>query len=46
LFFEKTKLDEARDFWRTGLSRLMENVPDFEIVVRDLREEFEFLKGI
>lgn len=46
LFFDKIKLDEARDFWRTGLSRLMENVPDFEIVVRDLREEFEFLRGI
>jgi predicted nucleotidyltransferase component of viral defense system len=46
LFFEKVKLDEARDFWKTGLSRLMENVPDFEIVVRDLREDFEFLRSI
>lgn len=46
LFFEKTKLDEARDFWITGLSRLMANVPDFEIVVKDLRKELEFLRSL
>lgn len=46
LFFEKTKLDEARDFWITGLSRLMANVPNFDIVVKDLRKELEFLKSL
>lgn len=46
LFFEERKIEEARDFWKTGLSRLMENVPDFEIVIRDLKEDIEFLRGL
>lgn len=46
LFFEERKIEEARDFWKTGLSRLMENVPDFEIVIRDLKKEIEFLRGL
>ncbi len=44
LFFEKTKIDEARDFWKVGLSRLMNEVPDFEMIILDLRKELEFLK--
>jgi len=45
LFFEKTKIDEARDFWKVGLSRLMNEVPDFEMIVLDLGKELEFLKN-
>lgn len=44
LFFEDTKLNEARDFWEKGLARLMKEVPDFETVINDLRKELEFLK--
>ncbi len=46
LFFEDTKLNEARDFWGTGLARLMNDVPDFDDVIRDLRRDLEFLRGI
>lgn len=46
LFFEDTKLKETRDFWKTGLTRLMKEVPDFETVINDLRTELEFLKAI
>lgn len=45
LFFEKTKIDEARDFWKGGLSRLMNEVPDFEMIVLDLKKRLEFLKN-
>ncbi len=44
LFFEDTKLNEARDFWEKGLARLMKEVPDFETIINDLRIELEFLK--
>jgi len=44
LFFEKTKINEARDFWKTGLSRLMNEVPDFDRVVSDLKKGLMFLK--
>ncbi len=44
LFFEKTKINEARDFWKIGLSRLMNEVPDFDMVVSDLKKELMFLK--
>ena len=44
LFFEETKLNEARDFWEKGLGRLMKEVPAFETIINDLRKELEFLK--
>lgn len=44
LFFEKTKINEARDFWKTGLSRLMNEVSDFEVVIHDLKKGLEFMK--
>ncbi len=44
LFFEAAKLNEARDFWKTGLARLMNDVPDFETVISDLKKGLEFLK--
>lgn len=44
LFFETTKLNEARDFWKTGLARLMNDVPEFEAVISDLKKGLEFLK--
>ncbi len=44
LFFETAKLNEARDFWKTGLARLMNDVPDFETVISDLKKGLEFLK--
>lgn len=43
LFFEKTKINEARDFWKTGLARLMNEVPDFDRVIGELRKGLEFL---
>lgn len=46
MFFEETKLNETRDFWEKGLARLMEDVPDFETVINDLRKELEFLKNL
>ena len=46
MFFEDTKLNEAGDFWETGLSRLMKEVPDFDVVIKDLRRDLEFLRGI
>ncbi len=46
LFFENTKLSEARDFWEKGLTRLVKEVPDFETVINDLRKELEFLKNM
>ncbi len=44
LFFEDTKLNEARDFWEKGLARLMKEVPVFDTILADLRKELEFLK--
>lgn len=44
LFFETAKLNEARDFWKTGLARLMNDVPDFDTVIQDLKIELSFLK--
>lgn len=44
LFFEDAKLSDAGDFWKTGLSRLMKEIPDFDSVIMDLRKELEFLK--
>lgn len=44
LFFEDTKLNEARDFWEKGLARLMKEVPEFDTIITDLRKELEFLQ--
>lgn len=44
MFFEDTKLNETRDFWETGLARLMKDIPDFDIVINDLRKRLEFLR--
>jgi len=44
LFFEDTKLNEARDFWEKGLARLMKEVPVFDTILADLKKELEFLK--
>ncbi len=44
LIFEETQLNEARDFWKTGLARLMNDVPDFDMVADELRSELGFLK--
>ncbi len=44
MFFEDTKLSETRDFWKTGLVRLMKDIPDFDIVITDLRKRLEFLR--
>jgi hypothetical protein len=44
LFFEDTKLNEARDFWEKGLARLMKEVPVFDTIIADLRKELEFLQ--
>lgn len=44
LFFEDTKLNEARDFWEKGLARLMKEVPAFDTIMNDLKKELEFLK--
>jgi len=38
LFFEDTKLNEARDFWEKGLARLMKEVPVFDSIIADLKE--------
>ena len=44
VFFEDTKLNEARDFWEKGLGRLMKEVPVFDTIIADLRKELEFLQ--
>ncbi len=44
MFFEDTKLNEARDFWEKGLARLMKGVPVFDTIITDLKKELEFLK--
>jgi len=44
MFFDDTKLNEARDFWEKGLARLMKEVPVFDTIITDLRKELEFLK--
>ena len=44
MFFDETKLNEARDFWGKGLGRLMKEVPVFDTIIADLRKELEFLK--
>ena len=44
MFFDETKLNEARDFWGKGLGRLMKEIPVFDTIIADLRKELEFLK--
>lgn len=44
LFFENTRIKESQRFWKTGLERLVKELPDFETVIDDLKKELRFLK--
>jgi predicted nucleotidyltransferase component of viral defense system len=43
LFFDPDRLSEAKKFWTIALSRLTRALPDFELIVRDLRSMLEFI---
>ncbi|MCL4436646.1 MAG: nucleotidyl transferase AbiEii/AbiGii toxin family protein [Thaumarchaeota archaeon] len=42
--FDETRLSEARKFWVIGLERLTKNLPDFEMVISELKDRLSFLK--
>ena len=43
LVFDETRLGEAKKFWTIALARLTKDLPDFDKVVSDLRENLGFL---
>jgi hypothetical protein len=44
LFFDKDRLDDARDHWISGLGHLVKELPDSDKVVSELREMLAFLR--
>jgi len=38
LVFEEKKLEEAKRYWEIGLKDLVKNLPDFNSVIKELRE--------
>lgn len=44
LIFDETRLSEAKKFWIIGLARLTKNLPDFDIVISELRDRLSFLQ--
>lgn len=43
LFFDYDRLSEAKKFWTIALARLTRDLPDFEMVVKDLRLMLDFI---
>lgn len=44
LLFSKERLGEARSHWEPGLGYLTKKLPDFETVIKELKEALAFLK--
>ena len=43
LLFDRERIAEARTFWEKGLGYLTRELPDFKVVVSELREALDFL---
>ena len=43
LIFDKKKPEEAKRYWKTGLKDLVKNLPDFNLVIKELREMLKSL---
>ena len=43
LIFDEDKLMDARRFWEVGLKDLVKELPDFELVVRELKNKLRRL---
>jgi len=43
LIFDRNRLSEAKKFWTIALARLTRNLPDFELVMEDLRLMLDFM---
>lgn len=43
LVFDEDRLLEAKKFWLIALSRLTKGLPDFDVVVKDLRSQLDFM---
>ena len=43
LLFDVTRLSETRSFWSKGLGHLIKELPEFELVISDLKESLRFL---
>jgi predicted nucleotidyltransferase component of viral defense system len=44
LFFDVGKLEEVKAYWDRGLGDLMKEVPDFDVVISELRDKLGSLK--
>ena len=45
LFFDCNRLSEAKKFWTIALARLTRDLPDFELVVKDLRSMLDSISA-
>lgn len=43
LLFSRRRLEAARSFWKTGLEYLTKELPEFEFVMADLKQQLAFL---
>jgi predicted nucleotidyltransferase component of viral defense system len=43
LFFDPDRLSEANKFWTIALARLTRDLPDFELIVKDLKSMLDFI---
>ena len=43
LLFDEARLADARRFWQIALGRLTKSLPDFDLVIGDLRKELKFM---
>ena len=43
LIFDENRLSEAKKFWTIALARLTKDLPDFELIVKDLRSMLDFI---
>ena len=44
LIFDEERLAEAKTFWERGLAHLTRDLPEFEVVISQLRNSLDFLK--
>jgi predicted nucleotidyltransferase component of viral defense system len=44
LFFDPDRLSEANKFWTIALARLTRDLPDFELIVKDLKSMLDFIR--
>lgn len=45
LFFDRVRLNDAKAHWTIGLGRLVKEMPDFDLVVSELKDSLDFLKA-